>query len=230
MKKIPALLLAAVLVLSAPAAFAGCKKSDQPPVLNIIDAPSGGIPAEYDEAAASPQEFADLLNGMNALENAADDSAVRGVTNGEGLVKVLAQSGDKKIRLHTGETLTAHIPAGDYSDRTLVLDAANANVESDGSLGTVLVEAADTLTLRGAVQTLAVYGENVTVTLSSGADTVYVRGKNCTLRLTGGTYGKIVTVNQTAKVINETGASVQVVLANGAATPVAPGATLQFGQ
>ena len=228
MKRIPAVLLAAVLVLSAVSAFAGCKKSDLPPVLNVIDAPSGGIPADYNEDTTSPQEFAKLLNEMNALENAADDSTVRGVTNADGLIKVLTRSGDKKIRLHTGEALTAHIPAGDYTDRTLVLDAANASLESDASLGTVLVEAADALTLRGAVQTLAVYGENVTVTLASGADTVYVRGKNCTLRLTGGVYGKIVTVNQTAKVINETAAAVQVVLANGATASVGAGETLEF--
>ncbi len=228
MKKTTAILLAALFISAALLTACG-RGGDQPTVLNIIDTPSGGIPAE-DETAPPVENFSELLGEMNALEALDGDSTARGVTGGEGLYKVLTQRGDKLIRLHGSDVGTVRIPAGDYSDRTLILEAENAGLETNAALGTVVVKAlgSEGITLNGAVNVLAVYGDGVTATLSAGAGTVFVRGKNCTLRLTGGAFERIITVNQTAKVVNETADTVYVITANGAATAVPAGETLAF--
>jgi hypothetical protein len=190
-------------------------------------APSPEISGSEGESAAQP--VADLIAELDALQDIDKDNFVRNALNADAFATVLA-SDDKTIRLRTDKAENVVIPAGDYTGKTIVFEAANSGVVSNGDLGTVIVDAIgeEGLTLNGSVKTLAVYGVDAAVNLNGGADTLYVRGQNCLLRLTGGTYGKIISVNQTVLIENLTENDVTVYMANGVPQVLAAGETLHF--
>ena len=211
--------LAAALLL----VFTGCGKKTPK-----TDAPGADIPESYDENATA--EFESILEEFNGLTNIDDNAYVRTAKSGEALDKVLQGGETGAIRLQTDDADDISIPAGDFSGATVVLNAANAGVVSDAALGDVIVEAVGEggLTLNGAVKSLVVTGENVTVTLNGGAQKIYVQGKNCTVRLAGGEYGSVVSVNVTAVIENATDQDVTVYAANGAPQTLKAGDTMHF--
>ena len=221
-KKIVITLLCGALLA---ALFSACGKSPA----EKTGAPSPEI-SESEEGVTADAGFSEMLDELNSLENIDDATYVRNALNADGFERVLLADNDMAVRLKSDKAESIVLPAGDYSARTLVFDAANCDVESDADIGTVIVNAIGEkgLTLRGNVGTLAVYGENVNATLSGGANTVYVRGKNCTVHLTGGEYGKIVSINQTVVIENGTENDVTVYMANGVPQVLAAGETLQF--
>ncbi len=214
----------AAVVLAAALLLAGCGAKPDPGT-----APTNPVPSDFDEAPVSA-EFPQLLQELQGLDNLDESTFVRGVTGAQALNETLKKGKDEAIRLKTDSAEPISIDAGDYSGAALVLEAGAAGFTSDAALGRLIVNAVgpEGLTLRGHVGTLAVYGENANAVLSGGADTVYVQGKNCTLRLTGGVYGKIVSVNQTVVIVNETDADVTVYMANGVPQTLKAGDTLEF--
>ena len=204
--------------------FAGCGKEEP----NIKDAPGVDLPEGYDEPGT--QEFASLSDALNTLADPDANMFVRKTTTAEAFLNTLQNGNNSALRLSTGETGDAVIPAGDYSNTAVVFDAPNMGLSSDAALGDVLVEAIGEagLILHAGVKSLTVTGENVTVTLEGGAEHIYVQGKNCTLRLAGGAFGSILSVNQTVTIENKTDADVTVYMANGAAQTLAAGKTLSF--
>ena len=181
------------------------------------------------EGESTTAAVAELIGQLDDLQNIDESTFVRNALNADAFATVLA-SDDKTVRLRTDKAENVVIPEGDYTGKTIVFEAANSGVVSNGNLGTVIVDAIgeEGITLNGSVETLAVYGENTTVNLNGGAGTLYARGKNCVFRLTGGTYGKIISVNQTVIIENQTENDVTVYMANGAPQILAAGETLQF--
>lgn len=211
-----AALLLAALVLS------GCAGNKADPQ----SAPPAAAPENYDEATLPA--FQKTLNDLAELKNVAENGYLRGVTSPNALASALELGSGVRYASNAADAVV--LPAGNYADKEILFDAANAGFTSDAALGTLLVNAAggDGVNLKGHVGTLAVYGENVTVTLSGGADTVYVQGKNCTVRLAGGAFGQIVCVNQTAVIENATDTDVTVYVGTGAKQTLAAGGTLSF--
>ena len=214
--------IAALLAVSF--LLAGCGK-EKP---NINDAPGVDLPEGYDEPGT--QEFASLSEALNTLADPDANTFVRKTTTAEAFVNTLQNGNGGALRLSTSESGDAVIPAGDYSKTAVVFNAPNMGVSSDAALGDVLVEAVGEagVTLHAGVKSLTVTGENVAVTLEGGAEHIYVQGKNCTLRLENGSFGSILSVNQTVTIENNTEADVTVYMANGAAQTLAAGKTLSF--
>lgn len=221
MRKLIAVIAA---LLACALLFAGCGK-DQP---NIKDAPGVDLPEGYDEPGT--QEFSALSDALQTLADPDANMFVRKASTAEAFVNTLQNGNDGALRLSTAETGDAVIPAGDYSKTAVVFDAPNMGVVSDAALGDVLVEAVGEagLQLHAGVKSLTVTGENVTVTLGGGAEHIYVQGKNCTLRLESGSFGSILSVNQTVVIENATDTDVTVYMANGAPHTLAAGETLSF--
>lgn len=221
MRKLIAVIAA---LLACALLFAGCGK-DKP---NIKDAPGVDLPEGYDEPGT--QEFSALSDALQTLTDPDANMFVRKASTAEAFVNTLQNGNDGALRLSTTETGDALIPAGDYSKTAVVFNAPNMGVVSDAALGDVLVEAVgeNGLALHAGVKSLTVTGENVTVTLKGGAEHIYVQGKNCTLRLESGSFGSILSVNQTVVIENATDTDVTVYMANGAPHTLAAGETLTF--
>ena len=224
MKQLRFFSLALAVLAALLLVLAGCGKKGP-----ASDAPDAQIPEGYDENVAQT-EYASALDRMNALDRLEEDEFVRTASSGDALNTVLQSGKDKTVGLSTTDAAAVTIPTGDHSSVTLTIDAANAAVTSDAAFGAVIAQAVGEggLTLNARVGELAVFGQDISVMLADGADTVYVRGKNCTLTLTGGSFGKIITLNQTVVIVNNTGSDVTVVTANGAAQTLPAGETLRF--
>ena len=225
MKYLKRLLLPLALLAALTMAFTGCGKKNPG-----ADAPGVDLPEGYEEGGT--QEFTALLEDLSGLANIDENNYVRTAGSAEALNKELGRGETGVIRLKTAAADGISIPAGNYTDATVVLNAPNAAAVCAGNMGDLIAEALGEggLTLKGSVKSLAVTGADITVTLEGGAGHVYVEGKNCTLRLTGGTFGSIVSVNATVVIENATDADVTVYMANGAPQTLKAGETLNFNE
>jgi predicted small lipoprotein YifL len=220
-KKTICILLAALLL--AAAVLSGCGKKG--PDTGAPDPLTSPIDASD---PASP--FPEALSEAESLRASLEKDYVRGALTGDALNQLLTAGKDRVINCKSEADEDILVPAGDHSDKTVVFDTPNAGAVIEASLGNVIVNAMGErgIALRGAVQAVSVYGENVNLELAGGAETVYVMGKNCAVRLTGGVYGKICSLNQTVRIENATDAEVTVMMANGVPVAVPPGETLGF--
>ncbi len=225
MKYIKRLLLPLALLAALIMAFTGCGKKNP-----AADAPGVDLPEGYDEGGT--QEFEALLEDLSELANIDDTAYVRTASSAEALNRELGRGETGVLRLETAKTDEISIPAGNYTDSTVILNAPGAAAVCAGNMGDLIAEALGEggLTLKGSVKSLAVTGADITVTLEGGAERVYVQGKNCTLRLTGGTFGSIMSVNATVVIENATETDVTVYMANGAPQTLKAGEMLNFNE
>lgn len=208
------LLCAAALVLCLSA----CR--DTPPV------PPDPDGEEYSVAAKVAQDLQNAIAEIGEMQTQEETGVLVRVTNGDGLAKVLEEKSDRTIRLEGKEAAgDVTIAAGNYADRSLILDAPGANLVSDADLGAVTLKSAGEAgcTFNGHVGTLFVAGGSLTVTLSGGADKVYVTGADAKVTLAGGEFPVVYCDNITAVIANKTRNPVDLILPNGVAKEIPAG-------
>jgi len=137
------------------------------------------------------------------------------VSTGEQLSKALVADNINQITLSTKEALTFTIPEGDYSNKTLIVDAANADVENHGIFKEITIKAIkDNTWIEFADGNIVYLNDDVaSFTIEAGAQVrrIVIDRPNSTLNLViRGTVEQI-TVTQPSRVnITGSGANVPV--------------------
>ena len=211
------LLCAVALAVSLSA----CHKNTPP-----VPGPADPEAEEYSVANKIAQDLKTAVAEIGDLQTQEETGVLVRVTNENGLSKVLEEKSDRTIRLEGKEADgEVTIPAGDYSARSVILDAPNASLVSDADLGAVTVKSLGEAgcTFNGHVGTLFVAGGDLNVTLAGGADKVYVTGARANVTLAGGEFPVVYCDNLFAVIANKTEAAVNLILPNGVAKEIPAG-------
>lgn len=203
-RKITAALLSLIIALS----LASCKAKEPSDTQTTADAQTTDGAYSETEAAKNAYEYVKEQQNTEPELTAADENALK---------KALSEGG-ASVLFEPAQQGKFTIKGKNAAEKTLTVKAPASQIECKTALGTVLLAQAAAFSATEHIADFIVSAPECELHLSGGCTRIYIEGKNVKLYLEKGAFNEIYAINTTAVIVNKSGETVNITLANGTKT------------